>query len=86
MLKKHYIISFWVTLTISLSLIIGGFFCPPMGEINGSVLTATGEIFLWPALALAAKALAEGKDVTFHKGEMSVTVGDKDKNTEDVEQ
>lgn len=84
-LRKHYIIAFWLTLTISLSLIVGGFFCPPIGEIDGSVLSAVGEIFLYPALALAAKALADGKDVTFGKGEMKVTVGDNDKHKNDEE-
>lgn len=84
MLKRHYIIAFWITLTVSLSLIIGGFFCPPIGEISGSVLTAVGEVFLWPALAFGAKALEEENHVTMKRGEFKIEVG-KETNGQDNE-
>jgi len=61
--KKHYLLAFWITLVTSISLIIAGFFTPPMGEISGSVLTAVGELFLWPALAFGYKALEEQHNV-----------------------
>lgn len=77
-LHFHYVLAFWVTLGVSLCLIIGGFFAPPMGEISGSVLTATGEIFLWPALAFGAKALSEGKKATLKHNNTEITVGDED--------
>lgn len=35
-------IIFWVAFIISIGLIVGGFLVPPMGVIDGSVLTATG--------------------------------------------
>ena len=72
--KNHYLVTFWTTLAIAIGLIVGGFFCPPMGEIDGSVLTAVGEIFLWPALAFGAKALSEGKKIEIRKGEMEIQV------------
>jgi hypothetical protein len=74
-LCRHYIIAFWVTLSVSIGLIIGGFFMPPKGEIDGSVMTSVGELFLWPALAFAAKAIEEGKVVSFNAGHASVNVG-----------
>ena len=42
---------FYLTLAISLLLIIGGFLLPPMGIIDGSVLTAVGELLMFGVLA-----------------------------------
>ena len=33
---------FWIAFVVSIFLIVGGFFCPPLGVIDGSVLTGTG--------------------------------------------
>lgn len=38
---------FYLNLAISILLIVGGFFCPPMGVIDGSVLTAVGLILMF---------------------------------------
>lgn len=75
-MKKHYTIAFWLTLATSIGLIVGGFFAPPMGEINGTILTGVGELFLWPALAFGAKALEENHKVTFQKGDTNITIDD----------
>lgn len=80
-MHKHYIIAFWITLAIAIGLIVGGFFCPPQGEIDGSVLTSVGELFLWPALAFGGKALEEGKIAKISKGDTTVSIGDNDKKT-----
>lgn len=79
MKKRHadkYI--FIVCLTMSIILFIGGFFCPPMGVIDGSVLTAGGLLLGFAALAVAGQNLANGKDVIFHHGETEVTIGDNE--------
>lgn len=76
MFGNIYLSSFWLTLTVSISLIIGGFLCPPTGEIDGSVLTATGELFAWAALALLGKALADGKVARIRHNETEVVIGD----------
>ena len=78
MLHKQYMVAFWITLCISIALIIGGFFVPPLGSIDGSILTAIGELFLWPALAFGAKALSEGKKAKFKKGDTTLEVGELD--------
>lgn len=69
---------FFVCLGISITLFVGGFFCPPMGVIDGSVLKAAGILFAFSALAVGAQALANGKEVTIHKDDLDITVGDKD--------
>ena len=68
---------FYLTLAISLLLIIGGFLLPPMGIIDGSVLTAVGELLMFgvlvqvPALISAAK---NGKSIKLTKGDSSIEV------------
>ena len=68
---------FYLTLAISFLLIIGGFLLPPMGIIDGSVLTAVGELLMFgvlaqlPALIDAAK---NGKSIKLTKGDSSIEV------------
>ena len=69
--------TFYLTLAISLLLIVGGFLLPPMGIIDGSVLTAVGELLMFgvlaqvPALISAAK---NGKSVKISKGDFTAEV------------
>lgn len=67
---------FYVCLVFSLALFIGGFFCPPMGVIDGSILTAAGILFGFAALGVAGQNLANGKDILFKKDDTSITIGD----------
>lgn len=79
MRKRHadkYI--FIVCLAMAIILFIGGFFCPPMGVIDGSVLKAGGILLGFATLAVAGQNLANGKDVIFHHGETEVTIGDNE--------
>ena len=87
-LKKHYIVAFWLSLTISIGLLIGGFFMPPQGEIDGSVLEAAGLIFLYPALAFAAKALEENNRVKISHGQTTIQIGqdELENGVEDTEE
>ena len=65
---------FYVCLTISILLFVGGFFCPPLGAIDGSVLTAGGILLGFATLAVAGQNLAYGKEVTFKKGDIEISV------------
>lgn len=78
-LNTHWIIAFWITLCVSLGLIIGGFFVPPRGIIDGSILTSIGIIFLWPSLATLTKAIENGRVAKLNFGHNSVSIG-KDSN------
>ena len=44
-------IPFWICLIVTIGLLIGGFFTPPMGVIDGSVLTAAGLLLAFGTLA-----------------------------------
>ena len=67
-------ITFIVCLITSISLIVGGFFVPPMGIIDGSVLTAVGELVAFPALAFGSRAIELGYDMKINHGNTSVEV------------
>ena len=72
---------FYLTFAISLLLIIGGFLLPPMGIIDGSVLSAVGELLMFgvlaqlPALIDAAK---NGKSIKVTKGNFTAEVTSSD--------
>lgn len=79
--NKHYIIAFWITLAVSLCLIIGGFFVPPKGIIDGSVMTSVGLLFLWPSLATLVKAIEDGRVAKLNFGHNYLHIGqDEDNN------
>lgn len=69
----YWKIIFCVCLVISLLLIIGSFFMPPMGVVDGSILAATGELFAWPTLFAVYNIITSGRAVTFKKGDMEVS-------------
>ena len=72
---------FYLTFAISLLLIIGGFLLPPMGIIDGSVLTAVGELLMFGVLAqlpVLIDAAKNGKSVKISKGDFTAEVTSSD--------
>ena len=67
-------IAFLIAFGASIGLIIAGFCVPPHGVIDGSVLTAVGELFAFAALAFGGHALTLGYDLKVQKGETTVEV------------
>ena len=59
---------------VSVGLIVGGFFVPPIGIIDGSCLTAVGELLLFPTLLYGFRAIELGLRVKFQKGETSIEI------------
>lgn len=76
-IRNHYLVAFFTCLAISICLIIGGFFAPPQGEIDGSVLKAVGELFLFPTLAAGVKALDDNKKIKLQHGATTIVVGER---------
>lgn len=83
-IRNQYITAFWLTLIVSIGLIIGGAFTPPYAEIPGSLLEGVGLLFLWPALMFAAKALEEGKTTTIQHGQTTVTIGKDEEEPDEI--
>ena len=40
--KNTYLMSFWASIIIAIGLMVTGFFMPPRGKIDGSVLEGAG--------------------------------------------
>lgn len=82
-LRNHYFVAFFVTLAVSIGLLITSFLLPPQGTIDPSVLQGTAIIFCWPALAFAAKALDDNKRVKIDTKVGTITVGHPQGDDED---
>ena len=65
---------FYINLIISICLIVGGFFVPPVGIIDGSVLTAVGLLLMFSVIAKIPEAIKAGKSVKISNGESSVEI------------
>ena len=70
-------ITFAICFFVSVGLIIGGFFVPPMGIIDGSVLTAVGELLLFPTLLYGFRAVELGMSMRFQHGDTSVSINNE---------
>ena len=66
--------TFIVCLAASVMLIVAGFVVPPMGEIDGSVLTAVGELLMFPPIAYGARAIELGYDFKMNRGDTHVEI------------
>lgn len=76
---KHptfYKVIFIVAFTVSLSLFIAGFFVPPMGEIDGSVLKAAGILLGFATLAMIPNILESGRRTTLRHGDTELIIGE----------
>ena len=67
-------ITFAICYFVSVGLIVGGFFVPPIGVIDGSCLTAVGELLLFPTLLYAYRAIELGLTVKFNHGDTSIEI------------
>ena len=65
---------FYLNLVVSIALIVGGFFVPPVGIIDGSVLTAVGELLMFSVIAKIPDAIKAGKSVKIQKGDSSIEI------------
>lgn len=67
---------FWLFGVIALALGIIGFFMPPKGAIDGSVLIFGGLMFAFATLFMVDRAIEKGLDAKVKHGETEVTIGD----------
>ena len=75
--------NFWIVIgeifsgVVAFGLIITGFFLPPMGSIDSSVIQAVGEIFAFAALWQLPAAIRAGKQIRLEHGNTTITVNNK---------
>ena len=65
---------FRFTFVLSVALIVGGFFCPPIGEIDGSVLSAVGLLLMFATIDKIPEAIKAGKSIKIQKGDLELEV------------
>ena len=65
---------FTITFVLSVLLIVGGFYCPPVGQIDGSVLTAVGLLILFATIEKIPEAVKAGRSIKVQKGDFSAEV------------
>ena len=65
-------IPFWICLIVSIGLIVSGFCVPPMGIIDGTVLTAVGILFGFATLAQIPVIIEVAGYVKMTKGDMTI--------------
>lgn len=75
--------AFYITLVVSIGLIVGGFFVPPVGVIDGSVITSVGLFLMFAVVAQIPdilQAVKEGKSIKLSKGDFSAEVSSSEPN------
>ena len=72
MTRAKKTIPFWICLIVSIGLIMAGFCVPPMGIIDGSVLTAVGILFGFASLAQVPVIIEVAGYVRMTKGDMTI--------------
>lgn len=65
---------FTITFVLSVLLIVGGFFCPPIGVIDGSVLSAVGLLLMFATIDRIPEAIKAGRNLKISKGDFSAEV------------
>ena len=64
---------FYLNLGVSIALIIAGFFVPPIGVIDGSVLSAVGLLLMFATIDKIPEAIKAGKSVKISKGDLTIS-------------
>lgn len=67
-----------ISFVISVCLIVVGFLLPPAGVIDGSVITAVGELLAFGVLAKAIDTIEDGRSAHINTGHTSISIGAKD--------
>ena len=76
--------AFWVCLGLSIALGVAGFIVPPLGHIDGTVLTLIGLFFAFATLYEVHIAMKKGVDAKLRHGNTELSVGDlNDNNTQE---
>lgn len=65
---------FWVCLVTAVALIITGFIVPPTGVIDGSVITAVGELFAFAALGELPEVIRTAKSAKITAGNKTIEI------------
>lgn len=71
--------AFWICLITSICLIVGGFLVPPLGIIDGSVLTSVGLLLGFAVVGVIMNAMLHGADMKITKGDTTIELDSEEK-------
>ena len=66
--------TFHVLLSVSILLVVGGFLVPPIGVIDGSVLSAVGLLLMFATIDKVPETIKAGRNIKVRKGDASLEV------------
>ena len=78
LLKNKYFIIAIIMVLVAIGLVIAGFLVPPLGVIDGSVLTAVGEIVFLVTIFFVWDCVTKGKIAKIKKGDLEASISDND--------
>jgi hypothetical protein len=76
--KHQKTIPFWICLIVSIGLLIGGFFVPPMGVIDGSLLTGIGLLLIYALVAQLPTILESAGYAKITSGNTTIEISKDD--------
>lgn len=79
-MKVKKTLAFWICLATAIVLGVGGFFVPPLGVIDGSVLTYSGILLAFSAVGQLPAVIGEVAQARITKGDMTIEVSKHEKN------
>ena len=82
-MKCKYLIIAIIMALVAITLIIAGFIVPPLGVIDGSVLTAVGEIVFLVTIFFVWDCVTKGKIAKIKKGDLEASISDNDNLPDD---
>lgn len=65
---------FYLNLVVSIALVVGGFFVPPVGVIDESVLTAVGLLLMFSVVDKFPEAIRAGRNIKISKGDFPAEI------------
>ena len=83
LLRCKYLIIAIVLAIVAITLIIAGFLLPPLAAIDGSVLTAVGEIVFLGTIFFVWDCVTKGKIAKIKKGDLEASISDNDNLPDD---
>ena len=83
LLKNKYFIIAIIMALVAIGLVIAGFLVPPLGVLDGSVLTAVGEIVFLVTIFFVWDCVTKGKIAKIKKGDIEASISDNDNMPDD---
>lgn len=77
-LKNKYLIFAILMALVAVVLIVVGFCLPPTGQVDGSVLTAVGELIFIIMIFFVWDCVTKGKIAKIKKGDIEASISDND--------